>query len=298
MRSQFLASKNYFKSAARRRRFNRASAYALSTVILVSTLVVLLPVAGEFPPRSTVPPQQQASTGILIPMFGYSKAEVDQITNAKLAHPIVPFMVVINPDSGPGRSYDPFYATAVSQMQTAGITVLGYVTSSWGEGNLSMIKGEILSYHRWYGVDGIYIDEMANWEFSSTEVYLPSYYAAITQYAKSLGMARVIGNSGADVPYYFIGSVDIIGVFENPFVPPLDWLGGYMINMHGWHSGYNRSNFWWVGYNVTSFNPYYLLAASNYAGYIFLTDGRIPQPYGVLPVYFDELVSRLASIVR
>ena len=149
MRSQFLARKNYFRSAARRRRFIRGSVYALSTVILVSTLVVLLPVAGESPSPSTVPPQQhEASTGILIPMFGYSKAEVDQITNAKLAHPIVPFMVVINPDSGPGRSYDSFYATAVSQMQAAGITVLGYVTSSWGEGNLSIIKGEILSYHR------------------------------------------------------------------------------------------------------------------------------------------------------
>jgi hypothetical protein len=146
-------------------------------------------------------------------------------------------------------------------------------------------------------INGIYIDEMANWEFSSAQVYLPSFYADITHYSKSLGMVRVIGNSGADVPYYFIRSVDIIGGIRECVHPSARLAGGYMIDMRGWHSGYNRSNFWWVGYNVSSFNPYYLLAASNYAGYLFLTDGTRPQPYGVLPAYFDELVSRLASIV-
>jgi hypothetical protein len=88
----------------------------------------------------------------------------------------------------------------------------------------------MLDYHNWYGVDGIYLDQMPNWNFNSPTgaryypgpdgKFMPVYFSTLTTYAKSLGMTRVVANSGADVPHDFIGCVDVIGIFEIPFSLP------------------------------------------------------------------------------
>ena len=234
----------------------------------------------------------QSKTGILVPLFSqnYSQSQVNEVIQAKEAHPSLPFIVVANFGNGPGSSYDSTKDTGIKSMQSAGITVLGYVPTGWGRNNLSTIEHGMLTFYQWYHVNGIYLDEMVNWEFGSAGQYLPPFYSNLTAYGKSLGMSEIVGNSGADVPYFFVGTVDRIGVFENAFTPPVAYLGG-------WHQAYNKSNFWFVSYNISSINPFYVASASDYVSYLFLTTGERPYPYSSLPSYFNQFVSELDSFV-
>jgi hypothetical protein len=234
---------------------------------------------------------------------------VNEIIQAKLAYPVVPIIAVINPEGGPGSWIDPSLTAEVKSMQSAGITVLGYVTTSWGTRSTSSIEADMLTYHNWYGVNGIYLDEMPNWNYNSPSgafyyqgpdgEFIPAYFATLTAYAKSLGMTKVTGNSGADVPPDFIGCVDTIGIFENGFLPSLSLTAGWnsLAGLGAWHTSYDKSNFMFFSYNVGSLDPEYLLGAARYVGYLYITNGSGGQPYSALSPYFDQLVSLLASMV-
>ena len=191
-------------------------------------------------------------------------------------------------------------------MQEAGISVFGYVATGWGENDISSLEADILAYHNWYSVNGTYLDQMPNWNYNGPNgtwyysgpggVFLPGYMSNLTAYAKSLGMTKVFANSGADIPTDFVGTVDTIGIFENSFTPS---IYGYpsLAGATNWHADYNKNNFMFFSYNTTSIDPYYLMTASDYVGYLFVTNGVLPLPYDSLPPYFDQMVSDLASMV-
>jgi hypothetical protein len=260
---------------------------ALIAVLMLSLAYVKFPTF-----TSSVRQVNQLSTGIIIPMFtvNYSQSQIEEVIHAKQTNPAVPFIVVVDYSDGPGSSYSSERAGGIKSMQDVGITVLGYVPTGWGERTIPSLEKDMLTFFDWYHVNGIYLDQMVNWEFNSNGTYLGTYYENLTSYAHSLGMTKVLGNSGADVPYYFVGTVDQIGIFENAYTPALSYLAG-------WHLSYNKSNFWFVSYNISAPNPYYVAAASDYVSYMYLTNGVHPYPYGNLPTYFNTLVSDLSSMV-
>jgi hypothetical protein len=220
----------------------------------------------------------------------YSLVEVNQILEAKAAFPTVPIMVVANPDNGPGPAYISTYASGINKLEAAGITVLGYVPTDWGGASIAAVESQLLDFYQWYKVDGIYLDQMRNLEYSLSGTFLPTYYASLTSYVKSLGMKEVFGNSGADIPYYFVGTVSTIGYFENSHLPQLSVLGG-------WHTQYNKTNFAFFAYNITSISPYYIAVASDYVRYLYITNRENPSQYTALPSYFSQLMSDLSSLV-
>lgn len=69
-------------------------------------------------------------------------------------------VVLLNPDSGPGTSKEQDFATVVQQSQAAGVQVLGYIASGYGTRAIADLLSEINLYKGWYGVDGIFVDEM------------------------------------------------------------------------------------------------------------------------------------------
>jgi len=219
-------------------------------------------------------------------------------------------MVIINPAGGPGDSYNPSITREVKSMQAAGIIVIGYVPTVWGEASISSIEAEMLTYLSWYGVNGTYLDQMPNWNYNSPNgawyysgpngEFIPAYFATLNQYGKSLGMTEVVANSGADVPIDFIGGVNTIGTFENAYLPSLSLTAGWtsIAGVGGWHTSYTKSNFMFFSYAVPSLASAYVLAASSYVGYMYITNGTGTAPYSTLSPYFDQMVSLLASTVR
>ncbi len=87
------------------------------------------------------------STGVIVPLYSPPGSYWAQIIQAKNAHPSVPIVVIINPNSGPGTSSNADYATGISQMQASGITVLGYVYTSYGTRSIASVEADINSYN-------------------------------------------------------------------------------------------------------------------------------------------------------
>lgn len=215
-------------------------------------------------------------------------------------------IAVINPAGGPGASYNLNFSSEVKNMQATNVTVLGYVATTWGTRNIASVEADMKTYYGWYHVNGIYLDQMPNWEYDGPQgqwyyqgpggTYLPAYFSSLTNYSKSLGMTFVFGNSGADVPQNLVGTVNTIGIFENTFAP--SFFGDpSLTGLGGWHMNQNKSNFAFFSYGVSSLNPYYVVGASDYVGYMFLTNGTFGHSYIVLPPYFNQIVATLASMV-
>lgn len=224
----------------------------------------------------------QSPTTLMVPLYSYPSAAWNNLAQQKAANPSVPIVAVINPSNGPGTWADPNFVTGIQTLKSAGITVIGYTHSSYASRPLASVESDILAYARLYGIGGVYIDEMNN---------VPgyeSYYSALTQYAHSNGMSLVIGNPGADVPSSYIGTVDSIIIRENQGLPSLSSLAG-------WHTSYSRSNFGFIAYGMTWLDASYIASASNYVGYIYITDGVWPNPFSATPSYLSTLVGDLSQ---
>lgn len=68
--------------------------------------------------------------------------------------------VLLNPDSGPGQTQLQLFSDITRQSQAAGMKVLGYVDSGYGNRAIEDVLDDIDTYSDWYQVDGFFIDDM------------------------------------------------------------------------------------------------------------------------------------------
>ena len=245
-------------------------------MVLINTFTLSQPLSME---TSTKTPLTSV-TGVLVPLYAGPGPIWDSVVQTKLAHPLVPMVIIINPSNGPGSTINPSYVTGVQKLQSAGIVVIGYVFTSYGSKNSTDIKTEIDTYKSWYGVTGIFFDEMA---------YVPgfeNYYSSLSQYAKSQGLKLTVGNPGQDTIPSYIGTVDNIVLHDDPGVPLLS-------DLQGWHTAYPKSNFSFISFGLSPLDQAFLNNATNYVGYEYMTDDNLPDPFDTLPSYFDTLVGDL-----
>lgn len=233
-------------------------------------------------------PRQAVATGLYVPLYVYPAGDgleqYGRLVRVRVAHPSVPVTVAINPSSGSGVQMDPNYEAAVSMLQAAGIVVLGYIYTSWGSRSISQALAEIAVYRQWYGADGIMVDEF------STDVQTAAYYKRIRDYARSLGMTFVMGNPGTDVPVQHLGLADNFIIYENAGLPARDWVGG-------WHEAYPKQNWSCCSYGVPlPDDSRAIKLLSRRLGFIYVTDGGMPNPYSSIPRYLERLVEILDDV--
>jgi len=53
---------------------------------------------------------------------------------------------------------------------------------------------------------------------------------------------------------------------------------------------YDKQNVSFISYGVESIDESYIVNATQYVGYLFITDDTLPNPYDSLPPYLDDLV--------
>lgn len=234
--------------------------------------------AAVGPPNIAAP-----TTGVIIPLYSYPGPDWDIVVQAKLDHPSVPIVAIINPSNGPGDNQDQNYVLGVDKLRSAGITVLGYVHTSYAARSASSVIADVNSYKAWYAVNGIFFDEMSN--VAGDE----SYYASLSNHAKSIDLTFTVGNPGASVPASFIGTVDCIVVYESQGLPGSSSLAA-------WTMGMTKGNFAIVAYGVDQLNIPSTRGLSGNAAYIYVTDRSLPNPYGTLPGYFAGLVAVLDNV--
>ncbi len=245
----------------------------------IGLLTILLMIST---PLTILPHQAHAAsqTGVMIALYTYPGSTWDVVAQAKLAHPSVPIVAIINPNNGPGSSRDANYVSGIQELHNAGIVVIGYDATGYASNSASSVKSVMNTWKSLYNIDGIFFDEMANW--SGPE----SYYSGLTSYAKSLGYTMTVGNPGTDTLPSYIGTVDNLMIYENPGLPALSAL-------QGWHTSYDKRNFSMIAFGVGSVSQSFLTSASNTVGYIDLTNDVLPNPYDTVPSYFGTLVADL-----
>jgi hypothetical protein len=222
------------------------------------------------------------TNGTIIPLYSYpTNSAWTAVISAKQAHPAVPVIAIVNPSNGPGGAQDPSYTTGINKLVAAGVKVIGYVHTSYGSRPASQAQAEMDQWHSWYpGVSGIFFDEMAN------SPGYEAYYTSLGAYAKSHVGSFTVGNPGADTAKSYIGTLDVMLIYESGGLPATS-------AMTGWHTSYPRTNFGVIPYRVSSLDAAFVAAARPYVGYIYLQNDDMPNPWDTVPSYLSNLVAAL-----
>jgi hypothetical protein len=243
----------------------RRAGPAARKLSLAATLVLL--------PLITGPVRVAAAQSMAVPAYFYPGSywtQMEQAGSSALK------LAVMNPASGPGSAPDPKYVSAVRAAQAAGITVVGYVYTSYGARSLAAVESDVNAYYSWYGVNGIFFDEASN------NCATASYYATLNAFVKSKGgTARTILNPGTQTSQCYVSDGDILLTFEGSYK---QYVNGY--SAPSWVSQYSPSHFWHVIYGAPTTSAMaqaVQLSKRRGAGFVYVTPDTLPNPYDTLP---------------
>jgi hypothetical protein len=198
-------------------------------------------------------------------------------------------MAIMNPADGPGRRFDPAYAAVVGEVRAAGGRVIGYVHTSYGKRDLAAVKKEVKDYARWYHLDGVFVDEMSS---DGGRKHL-RYYRQVDAYAHRLMPGGVVvGNPGVNPAEAYTAVADELVLFEDgsgyeAYAPP------------PWQAALPETRFANIAYGVAGADAMRAdvgLAAGRHTGWVYVSDGTLPDPYQELPTYWDDLVGAVAGV--
>jgi hypothetical protein len=203
--------------------------------------------------------------------------------------PSIPYIISINPSSGPGSSVDSRFTNAISTLHSSGlnVTVIGYVPTGYGSTRtISNVEGMIDSWYSLYpNIDGIMFDEVSS--SSSTD----SFYKTITDYARNVHGAHFLrGNPGAAIDVGKMGMFDTIDVGESSDYPPESLLQENTFN-----GTYGNAKFSFIVHDQPSLDKAWLATAEKYLGYVYITNDVEPNPYDTVPSYFAQEVAALSN---
>jgi hypothetical protein len=232
--------------------------------------------------------------GFLVPAYFYPSGAGNGLWEAlNSAATRVPMVAILNPNSGPGTSVDSNYRRVITALRAAGGRVIGYVHTSYAARPLDDVKGEVDRYLSFYTVDGFFVDEMDNRNLAASY----AYYADLYQFIKAKNVACVVfGNPGTTTQEEYLTRpcADTLVTFEHN-----TGYGTYLPDR--WVTNYPANRFAHLPYAVASavtMTNYIQLARARNAGFIFVTDDVLPNPWDTLPAYWEKEVSLLQELNR
>lgn len=238
----------------------------LSAVAALATLAFASQAACAGEPQS-----------IAVPSYFYPGSLWTKMENA---NPTVR-LAVMNPNSGPGDAQNQDYVNQVNKSQSAGLTVLGYVHTSYGARDIAAVKAEVDRYYEWYGVDGIFLDEAStNCDLATT------YYAELYDHIKSKGgQAMIVHNPGTHPEKEcYMPVADVLVTFEGTHST---YVNNY--SAPAWESAYPANRFWHLVYDSPGSKAMerdIRLSKERGAGYVYVTPDVLPNPWDTLPGSF------------
>ena len=251
------------------------------TIVIVCISFALLLSGGL-----SVLSQSSASTGltgIVVPLYTYpTDGSWSSLVNIKHSYPSVPIIAIINPNSGVGSSKDSNYVSGIKQLQSAGITVLGYVHTSYGSRSVRSLETEITNYKNWYGVNGIFFDEMSG---SGSTL---RYYTLLANFVRSAKLGMTMGNPGTTVSSNLLGVFSNLCIYENPGMPTTNQISVY--------ASHGKAGFSYIAYGVGNVpSQSTVQSTTTYVGYLYITNLGGSNPYNGLPSYIQSEAAMLSS---
>jgi Spherulation-specific family 4 len=198
-----------------------------------------------------------------------------------------PRVMLLNVDSGPGSAPLPHFEAVVRRMQAAGITVLGYSSTEYGQRSIGAVEAEVREYRAWYRVNGIFLDLTRG---TPGEL---SYYRTLASYIRATVPGAVVWLNPGNYPDpSFMSIANVVMVFEGSYAQYL------ADQVPGWIGQYQPDQF----VNVVFATPRSDLASAvrlsraRRAGYLFVTDlPGSPNPYDAMPSYWPQEVTAVTG---
>jgi hypothetical protein len=226
--------------------------------------------------QPTAPVVAAGCQSTFVPAYFYASSDWTQAIDTKPA----PGVMLLNVDSGPGTGPLSHFRILTRQAQAAGITVLGYSSTEYGQRSISSVETEIRDYKSWYGVNGIFLDliQGTSGEFS--------YYQQLSKYIHAQISGAVIWlNPGSFPEPSFMSIANVVMVFEGSYA-------SYVSDqVPSWVKQYSPSQFAHVLYATpqSDFASAVNLSRSRRAGHLFVTNlPGSPNPYGSMPSYWSQ----------
>jgi hypothetical protein len=199
-------------------------------------------------------------------------------------------VVIVNPDSGPGREADPNYAKVLERARRKGVTAIGYVSTKYAARPPGEVKADVDRWVRFYpSVQGIFFDEQA-----SAGDQVPYYEGLYRHVRKERGLTLVVTNPGAVCAEEYLArpATDVVCLVEvtkdvSTYQRP------------GWTADYPAERFAALLYDVRSpaeMKRNILEMGSQKIGNCFITDAPLPNPWGRLPRYWEEEVEVVQQV--
>ncbi len=263
--------------------------------MLLCTAVVVTGMIGLPPPAIA------GSMGVLVPAYFYpgtggSEGYTDGWAQMAATANQIPVTAIFNPDSGPlPGPADPNYVNAMTNLENAGGKAVAYVYTNYANVPVSVVESELSTYISQYGklINGFFLDAMTNDNSASDLAYYHTLYTFIKGLSSSY---QVIGNPGTNTDPGYLApktqGADTLVTYEN------DAKFYQSTNPASWVNGYSPDHFANVLYNessVSAMNADIELAAQRNVGYVYVTDRALPNPYDVLPSYWNQEVAAIQS---
>jgi hypothetical protein len=194
----------------------------------------------------------------------------------------VSFMVA-NPNNGPGSALNGDYAIAIARAQAAGVRVMGYVYTSYGARSAAAVKADVATWKQFYGVTDIFFDEASD---VSSKL---AYYQDIVNTVHATSGAEAMLNPGVNVDSGYGDVADIINIFEGT---PSAYT---QFQPAAWTANYPASKFANLIYGASTSSLTSVLAQSvtRRAGYVYITNDTLPNPWDTLPSYWTTEVAQV-----
>lgn len=196
---------------------------------------------------------------------------------------------------GPGTTVNSDYTTAIEKAKASGVTVLGYVDTSYTARASATVTNEVSLWRSLYPtVDGIFFDQV-----SVNPVDVP-YYQTLYNFVKgafpTTTRRLVVLNPGVFTDEAYMACCDVIMNFENT-------PANYRIKFApAWERKYPARRFWHVVHSIaslTEMREMIALSRRYRAGYVYLTDDTLsPSPFDTLPndPFWVEQVTSTAAV--
>jgi Spherulation-specific family 4 len=231
-------------------------------------------------------PPTKLCQAIAIPAYFYPSGGAGLWGSALAAEPGVGVMIA-NVDNGPGISVDTDYTAAITKAQGTGVSVFGYVYTSYAGRSLASVESDISAWRKLYGVTNIFLDE------ASTSSSSLSYYQALSSYVhQAFPDALTIVNFGTIPGSSEMSAGDIAVTFEGSYSTYQS------TRFPSWVSSFAPTRFYNIVYSVpdqASMLSALSEAAGDHVGYVYATNDGLPNPYDTLPPYLSGETSEAHS---
>jgi hypothetical protein len=223
---------------------------------------------------------------VFVPAFFYADSIWEQAADSKPAPSV---MILDISGLGAGEAPVAHFQTVVRQEKAAGVTILGYSSTAFGQRPAAQVEADARNYRTWYDVSGMFLDEVRG-----VASQLPYYKELAAYIHRAIPGSTIWINPGTYPDQQYMSVANVVMAFEGPY----DAYSA--VEPPGWAYEYRPSRFAHTIYATapSQVRSAISLSRSRNAGYVYITDESGANPYNGLPSYWPDEDSAIAAGCR